>query len=257
MFQRDGAGDKNSFFKKALQSAAALALCAGLFAAGPAKADPIRIVTSALPPLTNDSETDKGFLYDVVEELKKLVKVTAPIEIILWTDASKIAQNEADVLIFPLTRTPQRENSFRWITKMFDMKRSFTTLPGSPAINSPEEAKKVASIGVLERSSSQTFLKEYGLTNTVEFPSNKALVEGLAAGKVVSIYGINPMTVSEWRGIGRKDQLVFGTPVEITGSFIGASLKGNLVKVEEWQSAFEVIQQDGTFDRLLVKYGLN
>ncbi|WP_158046648.1 substrate-binding periplasmic protein [Skermanella pratensis] len=256
MFQRDGAGSKCSFFSKAIQTAAALFLCTGLLAAGTAQAQ-IRIVTGVLPPLTDDSGTDKGFLYDVVEEIKKLVKVSAPIEMMLWTDASKIAQNEANIVIFPLTRTPQRENSFRWITKMFDMKRSFTTLPGVAPINSPEEAKKIASIGVLERSSSQTFLKEYGLTNTVEFPSNKALVEGLAAGKVASIYGINPMTVSEWRGIGRKDQLVFGTPVEITGSFIGTSLKGDLVKMEEWQSAFEVIQQDGTFDRLLAKYGLN
>jgi polar amino acid transport system substrate-binding protein len=244
------------FFRAPVKLLTATLLCVGILATGPAQAQ-IRVVTGEFPPLTINGAGDKGLLYDIVEEIKKLVGVSAPTEFLLWNDASKLAQTDSNVVIFPLTRTEQREKNFRWMPKIFDLKRSFASLPGTPAVNTPEDAKKLAAVGVLERSASLTFLKEYGLTNIIEFPSNSAMIKSLEEGKIAAAYSAEAFTKTEWRTLGKTTPLVYGVPLEVSGSYIGLSLKGDAVKIQEWQDAFGVIQQEGTFEKLLIKYGLN
>ena len=134
-----------------------------------ANADNLRIVTGEFPPLTNNSTADKGLLFDMVTEMAKLMKTTPRSNSCCGTMPRSCLRAEKNVLIFPMTRTPQREASFTWVIKIFDMNRPFTSLPDQ-AVDSMEEAKAAGAVGVLEKSASLTFLKEGGITKIIEFP---------------------------------------------------------------------------------------
>jgi polar amino acid transport system substrate-binding protein len=257
MIRIESFGSSSKFIRKIRQCVVGAVVCAGVMATSPANAGDLRIVTGEFPPLTNNSSADKGLLFDMVTEMTKLMKIDAKVEFMLWNDAQKLSQAEKNVLIFPMTRTPQRENSFSWVIKIFDMKRSFTSLPGTKPVNNMEEARATGAVGVLEKSASLTFLKEGGITNIVEFPSNKALIEGLKSGQVAMIYSPEPFSKTDWRTAGGAGSLVFGKTIESSASYIAASPNADGINVAKWAEAFDVLQQDQTFDKLMAKYGLN
>lgn len=257
MIQIDSFEPAAKFIRKIRHCVVGAVVGAGLFAAGAADAGSLRIVTSDFPPLTTNSSADKGLLFDMVTEMAKLMKIDAKIEFMLWNDASKLAQAEKNVMIFPMTRTPQREASYEWVIKIFNMERSFTSLPGSKPINSMEEARAAGAVGVLEKSASLNFLKDGGITNIVEFPSNKAMIDGLKTAQVATIYLPVPFSKSEWRTLGGTGSLVFGKAIKISASYIAASPNSDAISPAKWAEAFDVLQQDQTFDKLMAKYGLN
>jgi polar amino acid transport system substrate-binding protein len=257
MVQIDSFGSASKLIHKIRRCVAGAVVCAGLLATGSANADNLRIVTGEFPPLTNNSTADKGLLFDMVTEMAKLVNASAKVEFMLWNDAQKLAQTEKNVLIFPMTRTPQREASFTWVAKIFNMDRPFTSLPGTKPINSMEEARSAGAVGVLERSASLNFLKEGGITKIIEYPSNRAMMEGLKSGQIATLYSPKPYSVFDWQSLGGAGSLVFGKAIETAPAYIAAGPEFDKASLGKWVEAFDLLQQDQTFDKLMVKYGLN
>ncbi|WP_088328372.1 transporter substrate-binding domain-containing protein [Lacimicrobium sp. SS2-24] len=81
-------------------------------------ADPtFRVVTENHPPVQYLHENNiVGPATEVVRDLLKRSGIDADIEMMPWARAYHFAQTEANVLIFSMFRTPQRENKFHWIT---------------------------------------------------------------------------------------------------------------------------------------------
>lgn len=239
------------FLKSALTAAVVL-----WSAIAPAQAGDVRVLTSDFPPLTDSAGARKGLLHDVVAEMAKVLKAPVKVEFVDWSEAQAIAKKEPNVLLFPMTRTPKREPDYEWVVKIFDMDRSFATKPGAPAVDTVEQAGKLKAVGVLAKSASVAFLRDKGLTNTVEMPSPLELMQALKDGKVDAVYQPNPFSKTEWRKIA-ADAPVFGKPIEVNAAYVAASKPSPAINIEEWRAAFEVLQQDGTFEKLLKDYGMN
>ncbi|MFJ3486142.1 substrate-binding periplasmic protein [Pseudomonas sp. NPDC090202] len=79
-------------------------------------AGPIRIVTEELPPysMTRDGKLT-GMSTEVVQAVLKEVNVEATIQVMPWARAYDLALHEPDVLIYSITRTPEREHLFKWV----------------------------------------------------------------------------------------------------------------------------------------------
>ncbi len=92
---------------------AALAICT--LAAHAGNAD-LRIVTEELPPynMTQGGQIT-GLSTEVVQAVLREVGLQAPIKSMPWARAYDIALNEENVLIYSITRTPQREKLFKWV----------------------------------------------------------------------------------------------------------------------------------------------
>ncbi len=257
MFEKKDLGRVTSTIRAAVRVAAAGAFVVGLFSAGPATADVSRVVTADFAPLTDNSSPDKkGLLHDLVKEMMKLQNVAKPIEFMAWPDAVKVADETVDSLVFPMTRTQQREDKYQWLTKIFDMNRSFAGRPGSAAVNTVEDAKKLKAVGTTVNSASLGFLKQKGLTNIVEFPTSRDLMKGLLDGKVDAAYQPDPFTRTDWKAAGGQGALVFGEPQERSAAYLAAN-KASSLKPADWQEALHVLEQDGTFERLVKAYGMD
>ncbi|HEY0834688.1 MAG TPA: transporter substrate-binding domain-containing protein [Azospirillum sp.] len=241
----------------AARMAAAGALVVGLVGAGTASAQVTRVVTANFAPLTDNTAPDKkGVLGDLVAEMLKLQKIDKPIEFMAWGDAVKATDSTVGAISFPMTRNAAREDKYMWLAKIFDMDRSFATKPGSAPVNTLDDAKKLKAVGTTAASASLTFLKEKGLTNIVELPTSRDLMQALKDGKVDAAYQPNPFAKTDWKAAGGSGALVFGEPQERSAAYLAAN-KGSTLNPADWQGALQVLEQDGTFDKLLAAYGMN
>ncbi|PWC57083.1 transporter substrate-binding domain-containing protein [Azospirillum sp. TSO22-1] len=256
MFEMKDLGRVTSPFRTAARVAAAGALLLGLLGAGPASAQVTRVVTANFAPLTDNSSPDKkGLLHDLVREMMKLQKVDKPIEFMAWPDAVAEADAKPGTLFFPVTRNKEREDKYLWLTKIFDMDRSFGGRPGSAPINTLDDAKRLKGVGTTVNSASLTFLKQKGLTNIVEFATSRDLMQGLLDGKIDVAYQPNPFCKTDWKAVGGQGALVFGEPQERSAAYLAAN-KASTLNPADWQEALKVLEQAGDFEQLLKLYGM-
>jgi polar amino acid transport system substrate-binding protein len=94
-------------------------LCALGFAGGAASAladGDLRVVTEEMPPY-NMSQGGQvtGMSTEVVQAVLKEAGMTAGIQSMPWARAYDVALNDANVLIYSIARTPQREKLFKWV----------------------------------------------------------------------------------------------------------------------------------------------
>lgn len=77
---------------------------------------PLRIVTEELPPynMTQGGEIT-GMSTEVVRAVLKEAGVSAGIQSMPWARAYDMARKDENVLIYSITRTPQREKLFKWV----------------------------------------------------------------------------------------------------------------------------------------------
>jgi polar amino acid transport system substrate-binding protein len=249
-------GRVTSPIRTAVRVAAAGALLFGLLGAGPASAQVTRVVTADFAPLTDNSSPDrKGLLYELVKEMMKLQNIDKTIDFMTWPEAMAEVKKK-NTVAFPVTRSKEREANFVWLTKIFDMDRSFTGKPGSAAINTVDDAKRLKAVGTTVNSASLAFLKAKGLPNIKEFESSRKLMEALLAGDVDVVYQPAPFCKTDWKAAGGQGALVFGEPQERSAAYLAAD-KESTLNPADWQEALKVLEQDGTFEKLTALYGMN
>lgn len=233
------------------------ALVVGVAGVTPASAQVTKVVTASFAPLTDETSPDKpGLIYEMVREMMKLQKIDKPIEFMAWGDAVKTVDTTKGAITFPMTRTAKRESQYTWLCKAFDMHRSFVGAPGSTKIDTIDAAKALKAVGTTAPSASLNFLKEKGLTNIVEFPTSRDLLQGLKDGKVDVVYEPNPFAKADWKAVGGTGALVIGEPQENSAAYVAAN-KDSGINPDDWQGALQVLEQEGTFEALVAKYGMD
>lgn len=232
------------------------AMAVGALGTAPARAENLRVVTASFAPLTDETAAKKGLLFDLVSAMMKLQNESKPIEFMGWAEAVKISKADKNVLIFPMTRTAAREADYIWLTKIFDMDRSYAGKPGSAPVSDTAAAKALKAVGTTVNSASLDYLKKQGLGNIVEFPTSRDLMKALVDGTVDVAYQPNPFSKSDWKAAGGQGALVLGEPQERSAAYLAAS-KGSDVKPDDWQGALQVLEQEGTFEKLVADYGMN
>lgn len=78
----------------------------------------VKIVTEDLAPLGYIDKNDKqlkGETVELVSAALRYLGVPVKIEVYPWARALNMAQNEKNVFIFNLARTPERENKYHWV----------------------------------------------------------------------------------------------------------------------------------------------
>ena len=94
--------------------------------AQPAEMPPIRVLTSEFPPYNyNYNGVLVGVSVDVVRAVLAEAGVQAEIESVPWARAYQRAQADANILIFSITRTVERESLFKWVGTIAPVDYSF------------------------------------------------------------------------------------------------------------------------------------
>jgi ABC-type amino acid transport substrate-binding protein len=205
-------------------------------------------------PWTSKSADHPGFCTEIINEMANVLKTKMTYEFMAWPDAQTKVIAGRDLLIFPLARVADREPKYIWMQKLFDISVVFAAAPGKPAIDTFEQAKTLPAIAVLQGTPWEKELVTGGFTNIKVYLTTPAIVAALMSGEVAAAYSTSIEMNYARRIGGIKDPFVFGKQIHKLEQFLAASKESPSIKMADWQEAFNVVQQEGTFDRIYASY---
>lgn len=237
--------------------AAALGAWLALGLSHAALAQEITILTEDVPPFNYvlDGEV-VGLSAEAAKEIMRRLGVSHPIRVQPWARAYHAAQNQPDVLIFTIARTPEREGMFRWVGAVFSNEYFFYRKKGSGvAAASLEEARKAPSVGVYRNDVRHQLLEAKGFTNLDVANSDEENYLKLKAGRI-SLMVSSPLRLPE---LAAKTGVPadFLEPVGLlmkTDLCLAFSLKTPDEVFEPWAKAFEGLKADGFLARERAKW---
>lgn len=230
-----------------------------------AAAQPLRIVTEELPPYNmtvNGQVTGLGT--EVVQAvLKEAGIAAAPIQAMPWARAYDIALNQENVLIYSITRTPQREKLFKWVGVIAPTHTFLFALNGRvPPLHSLEEARRYQ-IATVNGDAGEQYLTARGfaigrnLQSSTRYELNYEKLKGgrvdlwvsneLHAAHVVRQAGDDP-AVTVQRVLPLEDLSSEG------GVDMAFSLKTPDELVERARRALDTLRRNGTYESLQKKW---
>ena len=157
----------------------AVLLCAFAGMAPSARAETIRILTEEFPPY-NYTENGKitGFSTEVVQAVLKEVKIEGIFKSMPWARAYETAQSADSVLIYSISRTPEREKLFKWVGVVAPTQHYLYSLPQRKLVIEHLEQAKSFQIGTVNEDVgeqfliSQGFVKGKNLQSSVKYELN-------------------------------------------------------------------------------------
>jgi polar amino acid transport system substrate-binding protein len=214
----------------------------------------LTVVTEEFPPYQfMDQGKPTGMTVEVVQAVLAEAGITTPITIVPWTRALKTAQERANVLIFSVARTAERENQFKWIGQVNQSQNYLYARAGSGiSIKTLDDAKRYVIGTVLGDIREDYFAKRgFQIQSVRQHELNYAR---LKAGRI----DLWPTTDAVMTHIIRKagdDPATAVVPVwkiddlhvGYSGDFLAASLATPDALVERVRAALDQIKSDGRF----------
>jgi polar amino acid transport system substrate-binding protein len=241
--------------------AAALLVASGVAVAQP-RAKEMRLLAAELPPYTFQmppgSVTEapgpgEGFVYEVVAEMAKRAGHSGVIEFLPWGEAQRIAMTEPNVGILALTRSPEREDKYRWIAKILT---DDLILVGTQGIDvSALEKVKDRPIGVLQRSGAEALLRERSFARVRPQPEEwinarliqQRRIDAWLAPRLMVIYAMLETG-------GALQALNFGEIVRRSEIWFAGSKSLPDAEARKWEQAFAAMKADGSYERIAERY---
>jgi polar amino acid transport system substrate-binding protein len=239
-----------------------IVLLAAVLALPSARAAEMRLLAAELPPYTFQVPSvsvsefpgpGQGIVYDVVQAMAKRVGHTGSIEFVPWRLAQKTAMTEPNVGILALTRTPEREDKYRWLVKILD--DDLILVGGQGVDASTLDKVKNRPTGVLLLSGAQALLTEKGFTRIEPAPEEWINARKLRERRIDAWLAPRQMVIFAYREVGGDPTaLNIGEIVRPSEIWFAGSKSLSDAEAQKWQKAFEEIRADGTYERIIAKY---
>jgi polar amino acid transport system substrate-binding protein len=134
-----------------------------------ATAEPIEVVTEASSYTYVENGKVRGPATEVVEETLKRARIDDySLTLYPWARAINIAAQKRNVLIFPIVRTPERENLFEWVGQLSTVAVSLYKFRDRTDIKVADlESAKAYTIGVIRGDSRERYFHVHGFEKLV------------------------------------------------------------------------------------------
>lgn len=242
-----------TFFKNAFLVSLPVLL---LFGAGAALADDkILEETIDYPPFgIHDGTQAKGVGVDIFNEIANKTHLNLfPVQ----TFVSRLVDmSQTTSVVFPMvTRTADREASFRWIGMMAKDRYCFVTPKAAPAVSTLEEGKKLKLVAVNKGGATEKFLKDKGFENIDLSLGSSGSLRKLAGGRVDAWFGSEKILV-----YAGKAEKLNASDFNCTGNFaqpaywLAASLKLPDEQFNKIKAAFDELEKSGFVRDTVQKY---
>lgn len=243
------------------RAALALGLAVSLAARGAMAGLQLRLVTGELPPycfhvppptVAEDGQP-MGLVYEVVREVARRVGNPQTVEFLPWPRAQELAMSGPDVGILALTRTPEREDHYRWI---FNVVTDDLVLAGMPGADLDHlAALKQRPVGVLRMSGAEALLREQGFGRIEPAAEEWTNADRLREGRIDAWLAPRLMVQWAWRETGGNAAgLVIGQTVRPSEIWFAASPDVAPEIIALWQRHFEALRTDGSYERIVARY---
>lgn len=243
-----------------LQRLAAIALsaaCLSLAAPTPVAAKDLRIMSAHLPPYSMNEEGSKpGFVAEVAREMARRVGQSDKLHYASWSRVYNSIQKRDDRLLAPIARTAAREDKLNWVVPVFPDRMVLITYGGSGEPVSLKEASEQGIIGVQQDSLMHELAEKKGIDNLDVSGDLNSIARKFAAGRVDFWLSLESLAIFSLKEEGYDPEKV--EVVDVINEFdiyIGGSPNLTKADMRPWRDAFESMKADGTYDKIMAKYG--
>lgn len=240
-------------------------LCVPLFASSEARAGQeevaphvLEFVTEDLPPFNfnNNGQVD-GFSAELVRELLHREKLNAEISLLPWPRAYKMAQSEANIGIFSIVRSPEREKLFQWVGPIGNLdSKVYVKRDSTLQMSSLNDARDAKHIILLREGYHAQKLEQFGFTNLVMVnnPTEGLRLLMISNDRTVLLVPSSAIQEALHRTATSADAIKPILTVMRAQIYIGFSLDTSPALVGRLQHALDAMKADGSFALLYQKW---
>lgn len=219
------------------------------------KAAEITVVTEEGALQYSENNQVSGVATDLVRAVLDKVDVDYTITIYPWSRAYAMALTKPNVLIYSMTRTPQRESQFKWVGEIIPINYSLFRLKSKPQVSpqSLEHAKKY-SIGVINKGAIHKYFQQQDFPHIQPVSDIKAHVKKFVSGRVDLI----ALNITRLPQLCKKNivdcqliEPVMTLPDISTGLYLAFSHNSDDKLVAQAQLAYTELKQDGTYQKIM------
>ena len=222
--------------------------------------DDIQPLTETWTPYQIETKDGlSGISVDLVREIQKRIGNKKEIKVFPWKRGYHITLNKKGYALFLTTRSKQRENLFKWVGPISSMKLVFfkNAHRDDLVINTIEDAKKVNSIAVAQKTIAHEKLIEYKFNNLeINSLANYSLKK-LQENKV-DLYPVEYnafMYKLKKKNLEKKIIPVqMKEPIYESQLYIAFNKETSKGTIKKWQKTLDEIKSDGTYDKILKRY---
>lgn len=235
-----------------------LMLCASVIGAS-AQAQPMRLLAAELPPYTYQVPSasvsehpgpGRGVIHELVVEAARRAGHSGRIDYTPWFRAQEIAQTEPYVGVLAITRSPEREDKYRWLLHLLDDE---LVLVGSPGVDVSDLSKvRDRPVGVLQRSGAEALLKSLTFSRVSAQPEEWMNAKQMKDRTIDAWVAPRSMVVHAVREVrGNLDVLQFGQVIRKSELWLAVSKDLPDAEARKWERAWAGMQADGTAERII------
>lgn len=218
---------------------------------------PIRLVSADFRPLSIENHKEApGAMIELAEAMLSKVGSASAAEFYPWARSIALMEKQPRVAIAPFARTPDREQKYQWLVKLYKQDSRFITPSDKPAVASLEAARKLKVV-VLRASPNLAELIKHGFNkaNIIEESSVENTLKALDRGLVDAVYGIEAIYVSA-TNVGGRRAADYNVGMSLSSKEIWLAGGSGFTEADKvaLQDAFDTLVNDGSYRRILKKY---
>ena len=248
-----------SVFCALLRSGARWAVLLAASIGASAYAQPLRLLAAELPPYTYQAPSasvseqpgpGRGVIHELVAEAARRVGHPGRIDYMPWFRSQEIAQAEPNVGILAITRSPEREEKYRWLLHLLD---DDLVLVGSPGVDVSDLSKvRDRPVGVLQRSGAEALVRGLGFTRVMPQPEEWMNAKRIKDRTIDAWVAPRAMVVHAVREVrGNLDVLQFGQVIRRSELWLAVSKSLPDAEAKKWEDAWAAMRADGTAERII------
>lgn len=232
-------------------------LVALLFAAAASADEPIKLYMPEAPPLALPHYAGgHGMVGDVtlaaLARIGKLTRIVAE----PWPRAQARVAKGKNLLIIPLSRTPEREELYTWIASIMELERAFFSLD-EPVTNFAQARQRYRRIGVGMGTAQVGILQREGFSDEqiVQLKLGENPAHLLVLGRIDAWFTGVPEALYIWENsIYREQNLRRSPTLASTGLYLSCSKDCDEQLVEQLRDAIRALEQEGVSHLLRQAY---
>jgi polar amino acid transport system substrate-binding protein len=219
-----------------------------------ALAEPLTVFAGPIEPYAIEKGSRPGAAVDVLTEMAKRSGIQLTIRFEPWARAQADAQAGSAVAILPLTRTPEREPKYTWITPLLSDQIYLQAVRKELDISSMDKAKAL-NVAALRSTPQEEVLKASGFSKIELLMDEDTGAKMLKAGRVDAWFSRGMVASFTYaKNGGDPKELLRGAETETPPMYLGGSLDFPRDVAAKLNEAFNAMKADGTYDRIVRSY---
>lgn len=199
----------------------------------------------------------KGFSVDIVREIQKIVGNRDTIQVTPWARAYSMIQKNPRTILFSTTRSPERENLFKWVGPLMQDSLFFYSYGSKKqSIQTIKDAQNVEMVLVARGYVDAQILQAHGLTNLFYTDSPDQTFRMLIGDRAPLMSYATSILPGALKKYHIDPSKVTRYPPKIfdLNLYIAFSKDTPDSEIKAWQKALDTLKKRGTYAKIAQNY---